>query len=165
MTTHDSLHPVNKESIMTDQDIFAALAQVRKGAVALTCATRTLVLQLEEDLRRLDACCGGEGAGRAFARAFVDEVVRPVRQVVEALRDFVDPFEDLPTDAGDSTGSAEPAAEQRSGCIHFERLLKLHEPYVLEKTIEVYGKLRGDDETRLFRLQGMRPINDGGLHV
>jgi hypothetical protein len=28
---------------MTDYDIFAALAQVRKGAVALTCATRTLV--------------------------------------------------------------------------------------------------------------------------
>ena len=133
--------------------------------MALTCATRTLVLQLEEDLRRLDACCGGEGAGRAFARAFVDEVVRPVRQVVEALGDFVDPFEDLPTDAGDREGSADPAAEQRTGCIHFERLLKLHEPYVLEKTIEVYGRLRGDDETRLFRLQALRSINEGNFQV
>jgi len=89
--------------------------------VALTGATRTLVLQLEEDLRRLDACCGGDGAGRAFARAFVDEVVRPVRQVVEALGDFVDPFEDLPTDAGDREEvrtrlrSSEPAASISSG--------------------------------------------------
>jgi hypothetical protein len=59
---------------MTDHDIFAALAQVRKGAVALTCATRTLVLQLEEDLRRLDACCGGEGAGARAA--FIAVAVR-----------------------------------------------------------------------------------------
>src|SRR2546428_40960 len=50
---------------MQDHDIFAALAQVRKGAVALACATRMLVPQLEEDLRRLDACCAGDGAGRA----------------------------------------------------------------------------------------------------
>jgi len=88
-----------------------------------------------------------------------------VRQVVEALRDFVDPFEDLPTDAGDREESAEPAAEQRTGCIHFERLMKLHEPYVLEKTIEVYGPLRGDDETRLFRLQALRSTNEGGFQV
>ena len=88
-----------------------------------------------------------------------------MRQVVEALRDFVDPFEDLPTDAGDREGSAEPAAEQRTGCIHFEGLMKLHEPYVLEKTIEVYGRLRGDDETRLFRLQALRSINEGGFQV
>jgi hypothetical protein len=41
MTTHYSL--LTKERMVTDHDIFAALAQVRKGAVALTCATRTLV--------------------------------------------------------------------------------------------------------------------------
>ena len=103
---------------MNDHDIFAALAKVRKGAVALACATRTLVPQLEEDLRQLEACCAGDGAGRAFARAFVDEVVRPVRQVVEALRDFVDPFEDLPADAGDRERSAEPAGDQRTGGIN-----------------------------------------------
>jgi hypothetical protein len=72
--------------------------------MALTFATRTVVLQLEEDLRRLDACCGGEGAGWAFARAFVDEVVRPVPQVVEALRDFVDRSRTCQCQQGESTG-------------------------------------------------------------
>jgi hypothetical protein len=88
-----------------------------------------------------------------------------VRQVVEALRDFADPFEDLPTDPGDREGSAEPAAEQRTGCIHFERLLRLHEAYVLANTIEVYGRLRGDDEKRLFQLQALRSINESGFQV
>jgi hypothetical protein len=50
-------------------------------------------------------------------------------------------------------------------CATRTRLLKLHEPYVLEKTIEVYGRLRGDDETRLFRLQALRSINEGNFQV
>ena len=53
---------------MQDHDIFAALAKVRKGAVALAGATRTLVPQLEEDLRRLEACCAGDGAGQRIHR-------------------------------------------------------------------------------------------------
>jgi hypothetical protein len=29
----------------------------------------------------------------------------------------------------------------------------------------VYGRLRGDDETRLFRLQALRSINESGFQV
>ena len=46
---------------MHDHDIFVALAEMRKRAVALACATRPLIPQLEGDLERLDACCAGTG--------------------------------------------------------------------------------------------------------
>jgi len=150
---------------MNDHDIFAALAKVRKGAVALACATRTLVPQLEEDLRQLEACCAGDGAGRAFARAFVDEVVRPVREVVEALRDFVDPFEELPADPADNQPEVKPAAEQPAGEINFHRFSKLKEFTVVEKAIEVVAPLRDKEGSGILRLEALRSPSEPGYMV
>ena len=150
---------------MHDQDIFVALAEMRKRAVALACATRPLIPQLEGDLERLDACCAGDGPGRAFARSFVEELVRPVREVLTAIRDYVDPFDDLPADLADGAPSCEAAVAQNSGGIDIDRFRKLKEFSVPEKSIEVMAPLRDKARAGLLRLDALRSPREPGYQV
>ena len=97
---------------MHDSEIFAALEKVRTSAGALTRAARRLLPQLEGDLQRLGAVCAGDGPGLAFARAFVEELVRPVREVTPALREYMTPLEDSSMDDPDEPPSSGLGAER-----------------------------------------------------
>ncbi len=125
---------------MIDHDILAALRQARRRALAF--ATRELVPQLEDDLRRLEACCAGNDTRPAFTRAFIDELARPIRTLLEAVGDLTAPLDDLPAHPADTKPSAEPAGEQPACTIDFDRFSKLKEISIVEGAIEVVVPLR-----------------------
>ncbi len=59
----------------------------------------------------------------------------------------------------------EPAGQRPSHEIHFERFKKLHEFYVVEKIIEVYAPLRGEQGSRPLRLEALRSPQEHGYQV
>jgi hypothetical protein len=150
---------------MYDSEIFAALEQVRTSAGALTRAARTLLPQLEGDLQRLDAVCAGDGPGLAFARAFVEELVQPVRAVTAALREYMAPLEDSPVDDSDKPPSAGLAAERPGAGINLRRFTKLQEIRVAERVIEVMAPLRDKRVAGLLRLEAVRAPDEPGYLV
>ena len=106
-----------------------------------------------------------DGPGRAFARSFVEELVGPVREVLTAIRDYVDPFDDLPADSADRAPSCEAAVAQSSGGIDIDRFRKLKEFSVPEKSIEVMAPLRDKTRAGLLRLDALRSPREPGYQV
>jgi hypothetical protein len=150
---------------MHDSEIFAALEKVRTSAGALTRAARRLLPQLEGDLQRLGAVCAGDGPGLAFARAFVEELVRPVREVTPALREYMTPLEDSSMDDPDEPPSSGLGAERPCAGINFGRFTKLEEFGVAERVIEVMAPLRDKRVAGLLRLEALRAPDEPGYLV
>ncbi len=107
----------------------------------------------------------GESHGQAFARRFWGALAQPTRKLLPALSAFLRNIDAEPPEPVEHEHIDEPAAQRPSHEIHFERFKKLHEFYVVEKTIEVYAPLRGEQGSRLLRLEALRSPQEHGYQV
>ncbi len=91
--------------------------------------------------------------------------VPQAREVLPALSAFLRNVDDEAAEPVELQHIDEPAGQRSSHEIIFERFKKLHEFHVVEKTIEVYVPLRGEQGSRLLRLEALRSPQEHGYEV